>query len=100
MKICSVEGCEGRSRTKGMCYKHYAQMHKYGRLTPEFERGNKKVVVEVVEDKPAKVEVKAKRLSLSLAQLVHSPSDVFWRWNRENPIGWPRAENSRLRLPK
>ena len=30
MKICSVEGCEGKYKGHGYCQKHYVQLKKYG----------------------------------------------------------------------
>lgn len=32
MKICSVEGCNGKHYSKGFCNKHYQQMKKYGKI--------------------------------------------------------------------
>lgn len=32
MKICKVEGCNGKHYAKGYCQKHYSQMKKYGRI--------------------------------------------------------------------
>lgn len=99
-KDCGAEGCPNEHYAHGYCQRHYMQVKKYGRLTPELEHRMDSVCVEV--DRPAKV-VKAKpaRLSrMTIAQLVCSTTDVFWWWSRENPIGWPRAEKSRLRVGK
>ncbi len=38
-KTCSVENCEARHYANDLCKKHYAQVLRYGRLTPERERG-------------------------------------------------------------
>ena len=36
-KTCSVEGCNGKHCAKGYCRKHYMQINRHGRLTPELE---------------------------------------------------------------
>ena len=36
-KKCKVEGCDGKRWCWEYCNKHYLQMKKYGRLTPELE---------------------------------------------------------------
>ncbi len=36
---CTVEGCEARHYAKNYCKKHYAQVLRHGKLTPERERG-------------------------------------------------------------
>lgn len=40
MNICNIEGCdrEADHGRKGMCGKHYKQLYRHGRLTPESER--------------------------------------------------------------
>lgn len=38
-KTCSTKSCEQRHYAKGLCKKHYAQLLRHGRLTPERERG-------------------------------------------------------------
>lgn len=37
MSNCVVDGCENQAKHKGYCIKHYKQMLKHGRLTPERE---------------------------------------------------------------
>jgi len=36
-KICKSESCDRQAQTAGFCPKHYQQIKKYGRLTPERE---------------------------------------------------------------
>jgi len=36
---CTVEGCQARHYAKNYCKKHYAQVLRHGKLTPERERG-------------------------------------------------------------
>jgi hypothetical protein len=36
---CSLDACESRHYAKGFCKKHYAQVLRHGKLTPERERG-------------------------------------------------------------
>lgn len=36
-QICSAPNCDKYARTMGMCPRHYQQVRKYGRLTPELE---------------------------------------------------------------
>lgn len=38
-KTCQSPNCERPARTKGYCPRHYQQVRKYGRLTPEREIG-------------------------------------------------------------
>ena len=38
-KRCSSRDCENRHYAKGFCKKHYTQLARHGRLTPERERG-------------------------------------------------------------
>ena len=33
-----MAGCDGPQVAKGYCFRHYQQMRRYGRLTPERER--------------------------------------------------------------
>ena len=43
-ETCSVENCDKYARTTGMCPRHYQQVRRHGRLTPELEyqiRGEK-----------------------------------------------------------
>ncbi len=35
--ICSAPNCDQYARTTGMCPRHYQQVRRYGRLTPELE---------------------------------------------------------------
>lgn len=37
-KICTVEGCENRAHARGYCRKHYGQIWRKGRITPEDEQ--------------------------------------------------------------
>ena len=37
VKNCLAEGCDQEARNRGMCSKHYQQMRRHGRLTPERE---------------------------------------------------------------
>lgn len=42
-QICSAPNCDKYARTSGMCPRHYQQVRRHGRLTPELEyqsRGN------------------------------------------------------------
>lgn len=39
LQRCSVRGCEAKHYAKGYCKKHYTQVLRHGRLTPERERG-------------------------------------------------------------
>lgn len=36
-RACQASGCERESRTSGYCPKHYQQVRRHGRLTPERE---------------------------------------------------------------
>lgn len=47
-KTCSVEGCNNKHCAKGYCRKHYMQINRHGRLTPETE--NKPNIYEVKDD--------------------------------------------------
>ena len=38
-KACRLESCRSRHYAKGYCKKHYTQVLRHGRLTPERERG-------------------------------------------------------------
>lgn len=38
MTECKVEGCNSKIKQGGYCSKHYSQMYRHGRLTPEKER--------------------------------------------------------------
>lgn len=38
-KACRLEGCRSRHYAKAYCKKHYTQVLRHGRLTPERERG-------------------------------------------------------------
>lgn len=38
-RTCSATDCEARHYAKGYCKKHYAQILRHGKLTPERERG-------------------------------------------------------------
>lgn len=42
-KKCSVENCTGRHYANSYCKRHYAQVLRHGRLTPERERGEVRV---------------------------------------------------------
>jgi hypothetical protein len=45
--VCKADGCERESRTAGYCPRHYQQIRRHGRLTPEREykrRGDQCVV--------------------------------------------------------
>lgn len=33
-RICQVEGCNNKHKSKGLCNKHYQQMQKHGKITP------------------------------------------------------------------
>jgi hypothetical protein len=35
--VCKAEGCEREARTAGYCPRHYQQIRRHGRLTPERE---------------------------------------------------------------
>ena len=37
-RICSVEGCLRAVIAHDLCWKHYAQVRRHGRLTPDLER--------------------------------------------------------------
>lgn len=37
-KICSAPNCAARHYANGICKRHYTQMQRHGRLTPETER--------------------------------------------------------------
>ena len=36
--MCSVGACDKAQIAKGLCFRHYQQIRRYGRLTPERER--------------------------------------------------------------
>ena len=38
IKTCLVPDCKNKALSKGYCPKHYQQIRKHGRLTPEKER--------------------------------------------------------------
>lgn len=38
MDICKVDGCDIKIKQNGYCSKHYSQIYRHGRLTPEKER--------------------------------------------------------------
>jgi len=38
-RTCNVNGCSTRHYAKGFCKKHYTQLLRHGKLTPERERG-------------------------------------------------------------
>ena len=38
-RVCSVDNCPARHYAKDFCKKHYAQVLRHGKLTPERERG-------------------------------------------------------------
>src|SRR5206468_10198493 len=38
-KTCSVDNCQVRHYAKGFCKKHYTQVLRHGKLTPDRERG-------------------------------------------------------------
>jgi hypothetical protein len=38
-RVCAVASCKSRHYAKGWCKKHYAQVLRHGKLTPEKERG-------------------------------------------------------------
>ncbi len=42
-KICKAPGCNQWAITKEYCSKHYTQVHKHGRLTPELEKVRNKI---------------------------------------------------------
>ena len=42
-RTCSAENCQARHYANDLCKKHYAQVARYGRLTPERERGTVRV---------------------------------------------------------
>lgn len=42
-RVCSVAGCTARHYAQDYCKKHYAQVLRHGRLTPERERGEVRV---------------------------------------------------------
>ena len=44
-KSCSVTGCEAKHYAKAHCKKHYTQVSRHGRLTPERERGVVRVCI-------------------------------------------------------
>ena len=44
-KICTIENCENQHYAKGYCRKHYIQIQRYGRLTPETEKGRHGVCI-------------------------------------------------------
>jgi len=51
-QICSAPNCDKYARTTGMCPRHYQQVRRYGRLTPELEyqsRGKQCAVKECEE---------------------------------------------------
>lgn len=39
VRSCNIENCTTRHYAKGFCKKHYTQVLRHGRLTPERERG-------------------------------------------------------------
>ena len=55
--VCSAEDCEEEARTAGFCPRHYQQVRRHGRLTPEREygrRGGECRVVSCDEEQVAK----------------------------------------------
>ncbi|PGF05234.1 hypothetical protein [Bacillus toyonensis] len=36
--ICREKGCHSKVRAKGLCAKHYTQVQRHGRVTPEKEK--------------------------------------------------------------
>lgn len=54
---CKAEGCDGEARTAGFCPRHYQQIRRHGRLTPEREykkRGDRCIVAGCEETQVAK----------------------------------------------
>lgn len=44
--MCKIEGCKStKIFAKGMCYRHYTQMQKYGRISDQINYGENKIVV-------------------------------------------------------
>jgi len=39
--LCKADGCGAEARTAGLCPRHYQQMRRHGRLTPEREYGKR-----------------------------------------------------------
>ena len=55
--VCKAEGCEYMARTNGYCPRHYQQIRRHGRLTPEREyhkRGTYCIVEQCQEPQIAK----------------------------------------------
>jgi len=50
--VCKAEGCEREARTAGYCPRHYQQIRRHGRLTPEreYRRRGHTCVVEGCEE--------------------------------------------------
>ncbi|MEC8993338.1 MAG: hypothetical protein VX656_19000, partial [Candidatus Latescibacterota bacterium] len=45
---CQVEGCQKSQIAKGLCFRHYQQKRRYGRLTPERERAYGRIGCQVI----------------------------------------------------
>lgn len=98
MKICSVEGCEERSRRNGVCEKHHYHFKKYGFALPDhfgYKSGNR---IEVVGES-AIISVYGRGFRLK-AECFIDACDVDlvknFRWNLYNGYVAEHKENKRI----
>jgi hypothetical protein len=52
MKICSIDGCNGKLIAKGLCMKHYARLRNFGHTNdPEFINAGKTCAIDDCDNK-------------------------------------------------
>lgn len=100
MRVCSVEGCNGKHRAKGYCNKHYAQILRHGKISERTRFDKNEIILYDTYAEIILYNYKGEEVNRALIDIedVEKISKYKWRVNDNGYVVTDIDKNTKLRL--